>query len=740
MKARARAEKRGLVVRFFAGDNIMLEGKDGRIENVRAYIQGKYVYVRADHPLYTADQLMRHELGHDMIAKGEVKVNKVTQRLTKLVGEENVETVIEYYAAAYGNTGLTTEEIWEEIVCDSLGDMNIFAEDKVISEFMSPMIKDIKKSAYDTKGEANQTRGSPEGKASRELYTATNDFIRDVTYGDRRAFARSLANKTSGMVEGEVRTIYIYSTEKVYAFRADGYMHGEMIESLSPAEYNEKIKSRKEYKDELDSDRKTADLWAKPISDIGTESGSGVSLSEGGRRSASDDILSEDTSRSDRAGDHEREWENPRTEEEIHEIVNKVLVMYGLEPVDYSKQAKFSRELDTEYLSAVNRGDMETAQRMVDEVAKKAGYTVKAYHGTNADFFTFDKSRVGKGNDQYGAGFYFATDREAANHYGSRVISSALKIEKPFTISSTNLLDAEITFTDSQAYNIVKRHPMMYDTEESPLGDYYDSYWENGAEEWMIEDLASQYTDLGYLDSDLFRKYPNELHEAVRAVTGYDGVVVNLRNGEKFYVAWFDNQMKSTEPITYDDNGEIIPLSERFNPQSKDIRYSRELDLIDYINEKAKVERANMTKAQLVAKARSELESMKVGTGEIMAVQKVADKLFEQYGGEASISEFRYAMYEATRLALMEEGFDAAYEVINEIAKEVAYNPKDLGGEAEVVSEIKREIRGTKLSVHEEDKTSGEFDSYGGYGQKSRIYTYLKDKTKEKRFIKELSH
>ena len=33
-------------------------------------------------------------------------------------------------------------------------------------------------------------------------------------------------------------------------------------------------------------------------------------------------------------------------------------------------EIKFSRELDTEYLSAVERGDMETAQKMVDEAAK----------------------------------------------------------------------------------------------------------------------------------------------------------------------------------------------------------------------------------------------------------------------------------------------------------------------------------------------------------------------------------
>ena len=238
---------------------------------------------------------------------------------------------------------------------------------------------------------------------------------------------------------------------------------------------------------------------------------------------------------------------------------------------------KISRSVsstDRAYLEAVERGDMDTAQKMVDEAARNAGYDLKAYHGTNADFFTFDKNRVGKGNDQYGAGFYFATDKEAATHYGRRVIPSALKIENPFTVSSANLLNAEITFDDEQAYEIVKRHPLIYDPEESPLGDYYDSYWESGVEEWMIEDLASQYTDLGYLDSDLFRNYPNELHEAVRDVTGHDGVVVELTNGEKFYVAWFDNQIKSADPVTYDDDGNVIPLSERFNAEDNDIRYS----------------------------------------------------------------------------------------------------------------------------------------------------------------------
>ncbi len=240
-----------------------------------------------------------------------------------------------------------------------------------------------------------------------------------------------------------------------------------------------------------------------------------------------------------------------------------------------------SAEADKTYLDAVERGDTEAAQKMVDEAAKNAGYDIKAYHGTpNADFTVFDRDRVGKGNDQYGAGFYFTTSKTGASHYGKRVIDAALSIKNPIRFTATtesgrNLIDADITLTSEQAYEVVKRLPDIYDAEESPLGDYFDAYWEVGAKDWMIRELAEQYRDVGYLDSDLFRNYPNELHEALRDVVGYDGVEVTFEStGEKFYVAWFDNQMKSTDPVTYDDNGKVIPLSERFNTEKNDIRNS----------------------------------------------------------------------------------------------------------------------------------------------------------------------
>lgn len=58
-------------------------------------------------------------------------------------------------------------------------------------------------------------------------------------------------------------------------------------------------------------------------------------------------------------------------------------------PQNYKKSsgnAKYSlspAELDKQYLSAVKNNDTETAQRIVDDVAKENGYTIKAYHGTS---------------------------------------------------------------------------------------------------------------------------------------------------------------------------------------------------------------------------------------------------------------------------------------------------------------------------------------------------------------------
>ena len=225
------------------------------------------------------------------------------------------------------------------------------------------------------------------------------------------------------MRDGEVRTFYIWATENVYVFRADGYMHGEMIRSYNGNDLQALEDFNNEY-DRIDQDAETSAIWTEASENWKDQQRIDSVLYEGRRRPTSNDTLSAGASESDRAGDIEREWTNSRTEEEYHEIVNKVREMYGLEPVDYGNQVKTSRELDSEntspeqakesgkvsdakfsiefaddiaknqreidtaYLSAVKKGDMKTAQAMVDEAAREAGYNYHLYHGTTSFGFT----------------------------------------------------------------------------------------------------------------------------------------------------------------------------------------------------------------------------------------------------------------------------------------------------------------------------------------------------------------
>lgn len=69
---------------------------------------------------------------------------------------------------------------------------------------------------------------------------------------------------------------------------------------------------------------------------------------------------------------------------------------------------------DTEYLDAVKRGDMETAQKMVDEAAKSAGFSTEhLYHGTS--FFGFTTIDTSESDDSIS--FFATTNQDVAQGY-----------------------------------------------------------------------------------------------------------------------------------------------------------------------------------------------------------------------------------------------------------------------------------------------------------------------------------
>jgi hypothetical protein len=169
-------------------------------------------------------------------------------------------------------------------------------------------------------------------------------------------------------------------------------------------------------------------------------------------------------------------------------------------------------KLDSDYMKAVESGDVEAQQRMVDEVAKQAGYNVgPVWHGTNSESFsTFDPSR-GK-VQAAGKGFYFSNSESVASRYGENKIKAYLKLKDPVVNDENGVLIGD---------------------RETSSGD---GRWIKG---------------------------------------GFPG----LKKGEQIFLVRNPEQIKSADPITRDDSGNVIPLSKRFDVGSRDMRFMPEGDV-----------------------------------------------------------------------------------------------------------------------------------------------------------------
>lgn len=183
-----------------------------------------------------------------------------------------------------------------------------------------------------------------------------------------------------------------------------------------------------------------------------------------------------------------------------------------------SPAGKYSANED--YLLAVQAGDMDAAQEMVMQAAREAmpdtkilnedGELLTVYHGTEESFNEFDMSKKRANMDIQGA--FFTPWELDASGYGSNVRGFYLNITNPAS--------------EAQAYRAL----------------------------------------------NLFKGQNNAGIKARKHLErlGYDGV--NNENEE--FIAFRPEQIKSADPVTYDENGEVIPLSERFNENKTDIRYS----------------------------------------------------------------------------------------------------------------------------------------------------------------------
>ena len=188
---------------------------------------------------------------------------------------------------------------------------------------------------------------------------------------------------------------------------------------------------------------------------------------------------------------------------------------------------------DAAYMRAAKRGDTKGAQLLVDQAAKAAGYGTRAFHGTASEFTKFNADKIGTTFDIDDDGFYFTSNEDLASQYADAAVK----------LTGRDFSDARVV---SAYLRITNPWEIEVDDTKSPI-----AHFESG-------------------DGVFNRGQQNTVRYAIES--GYDALVVRNKDAA-LHVVFDPNQIKSADPITYDDAGNIIPLSERFQPSSDDIRY-----------------------------------------------------------------------------------------------------------------------------------------------------------------------
>lgn len=211
-----------------------------------------------------------------------------------------------------------------------------------------------------------------------------------------------------------------------------------------------------------------------------------------------------------------------------------------------------------------------------------------------------------------------------------------------------------------------------------------------------------------------------DIAAAARAL-GYDSILFkNLRdnggetayNGTSNVYIFFDaNRMKSADPVTYDDDGNVIPLSERFNPENEDIRYSQKLTAEDELR------RQNETLQKRVEYWKGQTKRTTVPTARAEDAVKAARQIVKDYDSTADAKEIGAALKDLTDYIM--RGENITYAEVKDravtIARDLVENAKTLQeGDGETFREVRAALQ-KPLIISAQDAHDVTPDGWGKY-------------------------
>lgn len=264
--------------------------------------------------------------------------------------------------------------------------------------------------------------------------------------------------------------------------------------------------------------------------------------------------------------------------EETEDVARKdQIFLYGDNDAYSLKQNK-----DAEYLEAVKNGDMEKAQKMVYDAARAAGYVNGTdYQGEGSwsapsasvekeDFANLDALResveeysgdtnvfgIINGVTTNDDDFYYNPGRVGFRDAAASETSSVLRrLRYDKADANTKVKVYRTVPTDVKGNNLMS-------------GD-----WIALSKQYCIEHGNGRYGEGGYriIEEEVPIKTIWNDGNDMREFGFDDG---NNNEAEKNV----PNNRKLLDAVTYDNNGNVIPLSERFNESNDDIRYSLRVD------------------------------------------------------------------------------------------------------------------------------------------------------------------
>jgi hypothetical protein len=207
------------------------------------------------------------------------------------------------------------------------------------------------------------------------------------------------------------------------------------------------------------------------------------------------------------------------------------------------------------------------------KVVDRNGLPLKVFHGTGSlkNLDEFKQEFTGQGNDQLGGGFYFTDRLDTAFGYTNSisrhsapelgkiggndspgVITAYLKIENPFFLYGENIQDIQekdfLTFKEAIA--IIEQSKILYDIDETPIGNWIDIWSEGEITKDMVYEVAQYYTGSSIisLENDFFsyKGGSEDFRKAVYQATGKDGIIQHY-DQETHFVAWFPHQIRIIE-------------------------------------------------------------------------------------------------------------------------------------------------------------------------------------------------